>query len=93
MFYSFDTEIMRKKRKYESSGKKVSALEIYEQQDLLYVGVDTGDLNIFSIISGEMVLNWKFSDDVITQITYMKYEDKFLILDYAGRIIIYNPSD
>lgn len=23
----------------------------------------------------------------------MKYEEKFLILDYAGRIIIYNPYD
>ena len=40
-----------------------------------------------------MVLNWKFSDDIITQITYMKYEEKFLILDYAGRILIYDPIE
>lgn len=93
MFYSFDKEIMRKKKKYETSGEKVTDLEIYESEELLYVGTNVGDLNIFSIVSGEMILNWKFSDDLITQITYMKFEDKFLVLDYAGRILIYNPHD
>lgn len=92
-FYSYDTEINRKKRKYESSGNSITSIEAISEDDILYIGVDTGDLNIFSINDGSMIGNWNFSSGKITQLSYMKYEEKLLIMDEMGRIIIFNHSN
>lgn len=67
-------------------------MEILQNEDLLGIGVDTGDFNIFSIVTGEMVGNWNFSNGMILQIIYMHFEEKFLIVDDKGRIIIYDHN-
>lgn len=65
-------------------------MEVLRSQDILCVGGDTGDFNLFSIETGDMISNWNFSSAAITQITFMTYEQKLLILDSLGKIMVYD---